>query len=37
MPDPLTSGAIASALGAGPQASTWFRGEVLASAIERGG
>lgn len=29
----LTSGAIASALGAGPQASTWFRGAVVAYAV----
>lgn len=29
----LTSGAIASALGAGPQASEWFRGGVVAYAV----
>lgn len=30
----LTSGAIASALGAGPQASEWFRGGVVAYSVE---
>lgn len=30
----LTSGAIASALGAGPEASQWFRGGVVAYAVE---
>ncbi|GAB4063162.1 CinA family protein [Angustibacter speluncae] len=29
----LTSGAIASALGAGPQAAEWFRGGVVAYAV----
>ena len=30
----LTSGALASALGAAPQASTWFRGGIVAYASE---